>query len=54
MTNSQTRMLASSIGLLAGAVAGQTNNLNISVSIVIILITFAMLLSEYVRSFRTE
>jgi hypothetical protein len=54
MTNSQTRMIASSIGLLAGAVAGQTDNLNINVSIVIILITFAMLLGEFLRSFRTD
>jgi hypothetical protein len=54
MTNSQTRMLASSIGLIGGAIISQTDNLNINLSIVIILITFAMLLVEYSRSWRSE
>ncbi|MDA1280777.1 MAG: hypothetical protein O3B95_12210 [Chloroflexi bacterium] len=52
MSNSQTRMLASAIGLLAGAVAAQSESLNINVSIVIILITGAMLVGEWFRSFK--
>lgn len=42
MTNSQARMLAAAIGLLAGSVAAGTDNLDINVGIVIILFTGAM------------
>ncbi len=54
MTNSQMRMLASSIGMLAGAVAGLSDNLDVNVSIAVVLVTFVMLLAEYVRSLRTD
>ena len=37
MTNSQTRMLSSAIGMVAGALAGFSNNLDVNVSIAIIL-----------------
>jgi len=54
MTNSQTRMLSSAIGMVAGALAGFSTSLDVNVSIIIILITFMMLLAEYARSFRTD
>ena len=47
MTNSQTRMLAASIGLCAGAIAALSDNLDVNVSIVIILFTGAMLLGAF-------
>ena len=45
-------MLAASIGLLAGAIAGLSDNLNVNVSIIIILFTGAMLIGEWFRSFK--
>ena len=45
-------MLAASIGMLAGAIAALSDNLDINVSIVIILFTGAMLLGEWFRSFK--
>ena len=53
MTNSQTRMLAASVGLLAGAIASLSDNLDVNVSIVIILLSGAMLIGEWFRSFKT-
>jgi hypothetical protein len=52
MTNSQTRLIASSIALLAGAIASLSDNLNVNLSILIILLSGAMLLGEWFRSFR--
>ena len=52
MTNGQTRMLAASIGLLAGAIASLSDNIDENLSIVIILLTGAMLIGEWFRSFR--
>ncbi len=52
MTNVQVRLLAASIGLLAGAVAAGTDNLNVNVGIVIIIVSGAFFLAEYVRSQR--
>ncbi len=52
MTNIQVRLLSASIGLLAGAVAAGTDNLNVNVGIVIILVSGAIFLAEYVRSQR--
>ena len=49
MTNVQVRLLASAIALLAGAFAASTDNLNVNVGIVIILVSGAMFLAEYVR-----
>ena len=53
MTNSQARMLAAAIGLLAGSIAAGSDSLDVNVSIVIILITGAMLIGEWFRSFKT-
>ncbi len=52
MTNVQVRLLAASIGMLAGAVAAGTDNLNVNVGIVIIIVSGAFFLAEYVRSQR--
>ena len=48
MTNSQTRMMAAAVGLLAGAIVSLSDNLDVNLSIVIILFTGAMLLGEWV------
>jgi phage shock protein PspC (stress-responsive transcriptional regulator) len=47
-------MLASAIGLLAGAIAGLSSSLDVNVSIIVMLVTFVMLIAEYVRSFKSE
>lgn len=52
MTNVQVRLLSASMALLAGAVAASTDNLNVNVGIVIILVSGAMFIAEYVRSQR--
>ena len=49
MTNVQVRLLAAAIALLAGAVAASTDNLDVNVGIVIILVSGAIFLAEYVR-----
>ena len=51
MTNGQVRLLASTFALLSGALAASTDNLDINVGIAIILVSGAMFLVEYVRSF---
>ncbi len=53
MTNSQTRMLAASISMVAGAIAALSDNLDVNVSIVIILLSGAMLIGEWLRSFKS-
>ena len=53
MTNVQVRLLAAAIALLAGAVASSTDNLDVNVGIVIILVSGAMFIAEYVRSQRS-
>lgn len=50
MTDSQVRLLASSIALVAGALAAMADNLNVSVGIAIIVIAGAAFVAEYVRS----
>ena len=52
MTNVQVRLLAAAIALLAGAVTAGTNNLDVNVGIVIILVSGAIFLSKYVRAQR--
>ena len=52
MTNSQTRMFAASIGMLAGAIASLSSSLDVNMSIIIILLTGAMLIGEWFRSFK--
>ena len=46
-------MLAASVGLLAGAIAALSDNLNVNGSIIIILFSGAMLIGEWFRSFKT-
>ena len=52
MTNVQVRLLASAIVLVAGALAASTDNLDVNVGIVMILVSSAIFLAEYVRSQR--
>ncbi len=52
MTNTQVRLIASAIALLAGGVIANTNNINVNVSIVIILVSAAIFVVEYLRSQR--
>ena len=49
MTNVQVRLLAAAIAMLAGVLAAGTDNLNVNVGIVIILVSGAMFVAEYVR-----
>jgi hypothetical protein len=42
-------LLAAAIALLAGAVAASTDNLDVNVGIVIILVSGAIFIAEYVR-----
>ncbi|MDP6063752.1 MAG: hypothetical protein QGI49_03045 [SAR202 cluster bacterium] len=50
MTNSQTRLIAASIALLAGAVAAGADSLEVNVYIAIIIVGGAIFIAEYVRS----
>jgi len=50
MTNSQVRLLASAIALLAGAVLATTGNIDVNVSIAIILISSVLFIVEYFRN----
>ncbi len=52
MTNLQVRLLSSALALLAGAVLANTNNVNVNVSLVIILGSGAFFIADYVRSQR--
>ena len=52
MTNVQVRLLAAGIALLAGAHAAGTDNLNVNVGLIIILVSGAIFIAEYVRSLR--
>jgi hypothetical protein len=52
MTNTQVRLIASAIALLAGGVIANTTNINVNVSIVIILASAAVFVVEYLRSQR--
>jgi hypothetical protein len=49
MTNVQARLLAAAIALLAGALAASTDNLDVNVGILIIIVSGAIFLAEYVR-----
>jgi len=49
MTNSQVRLLSSAIAMLAGGVIASTNNIDVNVSIVIILVSSAIFIVEYFR-----
>ena len=49
MTNVQVRLLAAAIAMVAGALAASTDNLDVNVGIVIIILSGAIFLTEYVR-----
>ncbi|HSG45252.1 MAG TPA: hypothetical protein VLA72_19065 [Anaerolineales bacterium] len=49
MTNSQVRLLSSAIALLAGGVIANTTNIDVNVSIVIILLSSVIFILEYFR-----
>ena len=50
MTNTQVRLIASAIALLAGGVIANTGNINVNVSVIIILVSAAIFVVEYLRS----
>jgi len=50
MTNTQVRLIASAIALLAGGVIANTTNIDVNVSIVVILVSAAIFVVEYLRS----
>jgi len=50
MTNSQVRLLSTAIALLAGAVLANTYNIDVNVSIYIILISSMLFIVEYFRN----
>jgi len=52
MTNSQTRLIAASIALLAGVVAAGADNLDVNVGIAVIFVSGAIFIAKYVRSQR--
>ena len=49
MTNTQVRLIASAIALLAGAILANTTNIHVNVSIIIILVSAAIFVVEYIR-----
>ena len=49
MSNSQARLFASAIALLAGGVIANTTNIDVNVSLAIILISSVLFLVEYFR-----
>jgi hypothetical protein len=49
MSNAQVRLLASAIALLAGGIIANTSNINVNVSIAIILISSIIFIAEYWR-----
>ena len=50
MSNSQTRLIASAIALLAGGVIANSDNIDVNISIAIILISSIIFIVEYFRS----
>jgi hypothetical protein len=48
MTNVQVRLLAFSIALIAGALAA-TDNLNVNVGLLIIIVSAALFVADYIR-----
>jgi len=53
MSNSQVRLLSSAIVLLAGGVIANTTNIDVNVSIAIILISSVLFVVEYFRNQRS-
>ncbi len=52
MSNVQARLMSSALAMVAGAIAASTDNLNVNLGIAIILVSGAVLVTEYVRSYR--
>jgi hypothetical protein len=50
MSNSQVRLLSSAIALLAGGVLANTYNIDVNVSIAIILVSSVLFTVEYFRN----
>lgn len=49
MTNAQSRLIASAIGLLAGAILSTTDNVNINFGLAIMIVCSALFIVEYFR-----
>ncbi len=49
MSNSQVRLLSSAIALLAGGVIANTTNIDVNISIAIIVVSWILFLVEYFR-----
>ena len=49
MTNIQVRLPASSIVLIAGALAASTGNLDVNVGLLIIIVSAALFLADHIR-----
>ncbi len=54
MTNIQVRLLASAIVMVAGALAASSTSLNVNLGIAIILLSGAVFIAEYVRSYMNK
>jgi hypothetical protein len=50
MSNSQARLISSAIAMLAGGVLANTRNVNVNVSIGIILVSSVLFVVEYFRN----
>ncbi len=50
MSNSQVRLLSTAIALLSGAVLANTYNIDVNVSIIIILFSSVLFVVEYFRN----
>jgi len=50
MTNLQVRLLASALGLVAGAIVSTTDRVDVNVGLVILIICSILFLVEYFRS----
>jgi len=49
MTNSQARLISSAIAMLAGGVIANATNINVNLSIAIILVSSILFIVEYFR-----
>jgi membrane protein DedA with SNARE-associated domain len=49
VTNIQVRLPASSIALIAGALAASTDNLDVNVGLLIIIVSAAHFVADYIR-----
>jgi len=49
MTNSQTRLIASAIGLLAGSILCTTDNVNINFGLAILIVSACLFVVEFFR-----